>query len=197
VLGYRVLVNEPNSNAVPQKVVYDGSAISNVFQVKVTGLQSQKNYWFSHQARNRAGWSALRTPYLKIVAGPLPAPPPEAPEIISTSQTEIKFRWKASPDVSAAALLVSYKIYSGDTVVGTVQPGVLEHTLSGSVTAGSSYLISIQSVSEIGEGETRSLATLMWAVETPAAPSLQVTATSRDSCSVQWSAVAPPANSLL
>jgi hypothetical protein len=40
VLGYRLYVNEPNSNAVPTEIVYDGAAVPNVYQAKVTGLQN-------------------------------------------------------------------------------------------------------------------------------------------------------------
>ena len=41
VLGYRLYVNEPTSNAVPTELVYDGSSIPNVFQAKVGGLRSR------------------------------------------------------------------------------------------------------------------------------------------------------------
>ena len=40
VLGYRLYVNEPTSNAVPTELVYDGGAIPNVYKAKVSGLQS-------------------------------------------------------------------------------------------------------------------------------------------------------------
>jgi hypothetical protein len=48
VLGYRLYVNEPNSNAIPTELVYDGAAIPNVFQTRVTDLESQKTYWFGY-----------------------------------------------------------------------------------------------------------------------------------------------------
>lgn len=38
ILGYRLYVNNPNSNAVPQTLVYEGAAISTVLQSNVTGL---------------------------------------------------------------------------------------------------------------------------------------------------------------
>lgn len=79
VLGYRLYINEPSSNAIPTKLVYDGAAISNVLTAKVTGTISQMTYWFSYQVRNRAGWSSPSSPYLKVVAGPLPSPPASAP----------------------------------------------------------------------------------------------------------------------
>jgi hypothetical protein len=60
------------------------------------------------------------------------------------------------------------------------------------VAAATSYLISISSVSVIGESERRSPATLIWAVETPSAPVIQVTGTTRDSCSLLWGPVTPP-----
>ena len=77
-----------------------------------------------------------------------------------------------------------------------MSPGTLAYSYS-AVTSGSSYLISVAAVSEIGESETRSLATLIWAVDTPAAPAVQITDTSRDSCKVMWSAVAAPAGTLI
>jgi hypothetical protein len=84
-----------------------------------------------------------------------------------------------------------YKIYNHDTVLATVTPDILQHTYSG-ITAASSYLISIASVSVIGESAMRSPATLIWAVETPTAPVIQVTGTTRDSCSFSWDPVSPP-----
>lgn len=40
VLGYQMLINDANSNAVPSKVVYDGSEISSVLQITVQELVS-------------------------------------------------------------------------------------------------------------------------------------------------------------
>jgi hypothetical protein len=54
----------------------------------------------------------------------------------------------------------------------------------------------VSSESLIGEGEL-SNPLLIWAVDLPAATTLTLTDTSRSSCSVQWSAVAPPANTLI
>jgi len=85
VLGYQLYINEPDSNAIPTRLVYDGAAISTLLQAKVTGLVSQRTYWFSYRVRNRAGWSSTSTPYLKVVAGPLPSPPATAPVQVSTS----------------------------------------------------------------------------------------------------------------
>jgi hypothetical protein len=195
VLGYRLYVNSPSSNAVPTTLVYDGAAIPTVLQANVTGLQLQETYWFAYKALNRAGWSGLSA-YLKVVAGPLPSPPPSAPVILSTSRTAISFRWSESPDAAAASLLTSYKIYDSTTALATVGADTLSYTYS-AVTGGSSYLISISAVSLIGESELKSLATTMWAVTTPTAPTLSIDITSRDSCSIQWAAVSPPADTLI
>ena len=68
---------------------------------------------------------------------------------------------------------------------------------------GSSHLISIAAVNVVAAGpegdagEVRSLATLIWAVETPAAPVIEVTDTTRDSCSIAWPAVTLPSNALI
>lgn len=40
VLGYEMYINDANSNAVPSKLVYDGSDISSVLQVTVEDLVS-------------------------------------------------------------------------------------------------------------------------------------------------------------
>lgn len=37
----------------------------------------------------------------------------------------------------------------------------------------------------------------MWAISPPASSVLELTDTARDSCTIQWSAVAPPAHSLI
>lgn len=93
-------------------------------------------------------------------------------------------------------MLTNYKIYNGNTLIDTVDDKILEYSYTG-VTAGQSYLISITSYGLIGESDIKSLATLIWAVETPPAPTIAVTGTSRDSCTVSWSAVTTPVNSVI
>lgn len=169
VLGYRLYVNEPDSGAVPDRLVYDGEAVPGLLDARVTGLLSAKTYWFSYEVRNRAGWGSRSSPYLRVVAGPLPQPPAQAPTILSVTAAAISFSWTASPDAPAAAPLTGYRIYDQEVLLDTVSPGTLSYTYAG-VTPGSGYLISVAAVSEIGEGERRSLATLIWAVDTPPAP---------------------------
>jgi hypothetical protein len=48
VLGYRVYVNEPDSGAVPSRLVYDGEAVATLVEAKVSGLKSGKTYWFTY-----------------------------------------------------------------------------------------------------------------------------------------------------
>ena len=74
VLGYQVLSNAANTNAVPSIVVYDGSAVASVLTVTVKDFESGQGYWLAYRVLNRAGWSKL-SPYLKLVAGRLPNPP--------------------------------------------------------------------------------------------------------------------------
>lgn len=45
VLGYQVLINEPNSNSVPHIVAYDGTGISTVLIATIRGLVSQSGYY--------------------------------------------------------------------------------------------------------------------------------------------------------
>ena len=40
VLGFQLYINDANSNAIPDKLIYDGKAISSVRQATVTDLQS-------------------------------------------------------------------------------------------------------------------------------------------------------------
>ncbi len=64
------------------------------------------------------------------------------------------------------------------------------------ITEGQSYVFSISAVSAIGEGP-KSLDSLFWAIDTPSAPPLSVVATTRESCTVQWTAATPPNFSLI
>jgi hypothetical protein len=93
-------------------------------------------------------------------------------------------------------MLTSYNIYSGNTLVGTVIPQILQYTLSVGIVAGQSYQITVSAVSVIGEGP-RSNPIIIWAIDVPSSSVLTLTDTSRDTCSVSWTPVSPPANSLI
>lgn len=147
-----------------------------------------------YTVKNRAGWSSM-SPTLTFIAGRLPQPPSKAPELILSSSTQIKFSWIPTHDIGGASKLDNYNIYEGSTLIDTVSPSTLTYTYS-TVTAGNSYLISISSVTAIGEGP-KSLAKKFWAVDTPTSPTVSVVSTTRDSCKVSWTAVTPPANSLI
>jgi hypothetical protein len=75
--------------------------------------------------------------------------------------------------------------------------------MNSGLTAGQSYDISIASVADISQyGLTkktlegaRSNPITLWAIDVPAKPTLSLSNTSRDSCSVVWTKVAPPTNS--
>jgi len=56
--------------------------------------------------------------------------------------------------------------------------------------------MTVSAVSVIGEGP-KSNPLQIWAVNTPSAPLLSLSDTARSSCSVYWSAVSPPSNSLI
>lgn len=91
---------------------------------------------------------------------------------------------------------MSYNIYIGQTLIQTINlPANLTYTYT-SVTAGQSYQITVSAVSVIGEGP-KSNPLIIWAVDVPTAPVLSLTDTSRSSCSVQWTAVNSPLNSLI
>jgi hypothetical protein len=62
------------------------------------------------------------------------------------------------------------------------------------VTAGQSYYVTISAVSQVGEGEKSNPLTI-WAIDLPDTPSLTLTDTSRDSCSLQWTVITPPGGS--
>jgi len=163
-------------------LVYDGQAISNVLAVSVTGLESGQVYWLAYRVYNRAGWSTL-SPILHLVSGKLPQPPIKTPHQISVSSTQITFGWEASLDIGGASKLESYNVYVENTVVATVNAGILQYTYTDGIVAGQSYRCSISAVSLIGEGPKSNPLTI-WAVSVPSAPTLQLTETSRDSCSV-------------
>ena len=84
----------------------------------------------------------------------------------------MSFKWEPCPDNETSSLLTGYKIYNWDTLVASVSHTVIEFTINSTVStvsAGEQFMISISSVSVIGEGHERSLATEMWAVEVPSA----------------------------
>lgn len=194
VLGYRLFINQVNSYAVPSIEIYDGSSVSNVLKATAFGLESAQNYWFAYKVLNRAGWSEL-SPVLKLIAGKLPQPPSQSPFQISTSPILVKIGWAPTLDVGGAAKLDQYFIYSSEVQVDTVNSDTLEFTFTG-VTAGQAYSMSVSAVSAIGEGP-RSNPVQVWAVDLPAAPTLSLVDTNRSSCSVAWTAVTPPANTLI
>lgn len=105
------------------------------------------------------------------------------------------FGWQPTLDVGGAELLQSYNIYIDGVKIDSVSPTTLQYTFS-QATAGQKYHVSVSSESLIGEGDL-SNPLIIWAVDLPAATTLTLTDTSRSSCSVQWSAVSPPANTLI
>ena len=186
VLGYQLYANDVNSNAVPTNLVYDGQAVANALSATVYNLESGQGYWLAHRVLNRAGWSEL-SPYLKIVAGKLPEPPSSPPYQISVSPTAVTVGWTPSTQVGGAAKLDGYYVHEGSTRIGTINAGdpefdALEFTYA-TVVAGTSYAISISAFSAIGEGP-RSNPLTIWAISVPDSPTLTLTDTSRDSCSV-------------
>ena len=137
---------------MPDNLVYDGSAISTVTSVRVRALESGQGYWLAYRVLNRAGWSTL-SPYLKMIAGRLPAPPAKTPHQIAVSPTEVTFGWTPPVDIGGAAKLDGYKVYSGENLITSVDPETLEYTMGGvDVSAGNSYSIRVSSFTSIGEG---------------------------------------------
>ena len=197
ILGYQIYANDANSNSVPTNLVYDGQAISSVLSVTVRGLESGQGYWLAYRVLNRAGWSEM-SPYLVMIAGRLPSPPGQNPHQISVSPTAVSFGWVPPTDIGGAAKLDGYKVYSGtSTLLASIDPETLEYTLDGLlVTPGDSYSIRISSFTAIGEGAQSNPLTI-WAIDLPDAPILSRIDTNSDSCSVQWTAVTPPSNSLI
>lgn len=47
ILGYQILINKPNSNAVPSIIAYDGTGISTVKIATIRGLISQSGYYIA------------------------------------------------------------------------------------------------------------------------------------------------------
>jgi len=195
VLGYQLFINEKDTKAVPTKLVYDGAAVSTLLQATINGLESGHSYWLGYKVLNYAGWSEL-SPILKMVAGRLPDPPKDSLFKISVSPIEIKFGWKSSTDIGGGSKLSHYKIYEGVSNVLAASVSAdsdkLTYTMTTGLTAGQSYDISIASVSDISqyglakntlEG-ARSNPITLWAIDIPSKPTLSLSNTSRDSCSV-------------
>lgn len=132
---------------------------------------------------------------MDLIAGKLPSPPPQNPTQVSVSPSSVQFEWVSPTDIGGASKLDSFKIYKDKTVlIDTVDASQLSYTYS--TTSGEVYHISISSVSEIGEGAQSNPLTI-WAINLPSAPTLSLTDTSRDTCSISWTAVVPPSNSLI
>ena len=108
----------------------------------------------------------------------------------------ISFAWLPPTDIGGAPKLDGFKVYSGpSTLLATLDPETLTYS-STDVTAGNSYSIRISSFTAIGEGAQSNPLTI-WAINLPDAPTLSRTDTSRNSCSLQWTPVTPPSNSLI
>lgn len=90
----------------------------------------------------------------------------------------------------------NYKVYQDGVSVATLDPDVFEHEITSGLTAGNVYKITITAVTDVGEG-SHSLPSNLWAVDAPSAPSFSITATTRDSCTISWSAVTAPTNSVI
>lgn len=59
VLGFQLYINDANSNAVPNHLIYDGQAIPSVLQTTASNLTSDQSYWLAYRVLNRVGWSSL------------------------------------------------------------------------------------------------------------------------------------------
>lgn len=124
VLGYQLFINDANSNAIPNKMIYDGRAVSNVQQVTATALISDQSYWLAYKVLNRVGWSNL-SPILQIIAGQLPAAPLQPPYQIAVSDSSVTFGWWPTTDVGGAAILQKYNVYIQGTKVASVSSTTL------------------------------------------------------------------------
>jgi len=121
ILGYQILINQPNSNSIPSIIAYDGSGISTVKIATIRGLVSQSGYYIAMRVQNRAGWSNL-SPYLELTAGRLPSPPPRAPALIKSYANHIQFSWVPTTEIGGASKIDGYKIYANGDYVASVSP---------------------------------------------------------------------------
>jgi hypothetical protein len=69
--------------------------------------------------------------------------------------------------------------------IASVPSNIFTYTVSTGLTSGNAYTFAITSVSNIGEGQL-SYSTTMYAINTPAAPTLTVVSSERDSCTISW-----------
>ncbi len=130
-----------------------------------------------------------------MVIGNYPSPPPFPPAHISSTTTSISFSWNSYLE-SGGGIVSSYKVYMNGVSIATVASNVFTYTVSTGLTSGNSYSFAISSVSNIGEGDL-SYSSMFFAIDTPAAPTLLVETSTRDSCTLSWNQVPAPLNSVI
>ena len=89
------------------------------------------------------------------------------------------------PQQNGGFALLSYKIYSNNALVATVQPNLLSYQLTG-LTSGSSYKLEVSSVNEVGESAHSDSNTILFA-NVPSTPaSLTLTSTAKPDLTATW-----------
>ena len=175
-------------------VIYDGRNNPSTLTAYIGNLVTGRTYKFNYIALNAAG-SSSKSDTFSVIIGGYPDPPASAPTLISSSSTSISYKWNPSSAANGASIL-SYNVYSNDVYLANVQAYVLSYSMSSSLTPGASYKIQISAVNAIGEG-LKSPSSVFYAVDIPSAATLSISETSTDSCTVTWTAVSPPSNSII
>ena len=192
ITGYQVYANQ-GDGAYPTVLVYNGESVPTRTYATISGLNTGSEYTFIFYAMNAAGKSAA-SGTTSVIIGKLPEPPTLPPALTSSTSTTISISWKASPN-SYNIPIQSYHVYIGGSKVATVSSTTYTYTAT-ALTTGSSYTFSISAESSIGEGSTSQVRSY-YAVDTPTAPTLTVSNSTRDTCSVSWTAVSPPTSTVI
>lgn len=193
ITGYRVYMNK-GDGSYPTILAYDGEVIPTKLYANISSLNLGSEYMFTFTAFNGAGESNPSSE-LTTLAGKYPDPPSYAPHLVSSTSSSIQFSWEPSAQ-SYGLPITKYNIYQGGTKIGSVLSSVYSYTISTGLTAGNSYLFSISSETEIGEG-IQSYTATFYAVDLPSAPTLTVYNSTRDTCMISWNQVTPPANTVI
>ena len=193
IRGYQVFANK-GDGSYPSELVYNGESVPSRRHATITGLKTGNEYSFTFVAINAAGKSEP-SPILTVTVGDVPEPPAKPPKLTSSTSSSIAFSWEASPQ-SYDIPITAYHVYQDGVKIATVGATVYDYTVSSGLTAGSSYTFSVSAESSIGEG-SQSHSKTFFAVDTPQKPTLTVTGATRDTCTVKWTEVTPPANTVI
>ncbi len=193
ITGYQVYSNK-GDGSYPTELVYNGETIPTRTHATIKELNTGSEYSFAVTAFNGAGMSSF-SPILTTLIGRLPDPPAYPPQLVQSTSSSLKISWQASPN-SYGVPITAYHVYQDSVKIASVDATVYEYEVTSGLTAGTGYTFAISAETDIGEG-LKSHSKTFYAVDIPSVPTLSVTASTRDTCTITWSEVSPPANTVI